>query len=122
MRHQNSGRKLNLNSAHRRALMSNLVSSLLQHERIETTVPKAKEMRRFVDHMITLAKRGDLHARRQAFSFLQDEALVFKLFSDLAVRNQSRAGGYTRILRMGYRRGDGAPLSLIELVERAPTP
>ncbi|MBF0124409.1 MAG: 50S ribosomal protein L17 [Magnetococcales bacterium] len=118
MRHRNSGRKLNLTSAHRRSMMSNLVSDLLYHERIETTAPKAKEMRRFVDHMITLGKRGDLHARRQAFSFLQNEEVVFKLFSDIAPRNQERHGGYTRVLKVGFRRGDGAPLSMIELVER----
>lgn len=118
MRHQNFGRQLNMTSAHRRAMISNLVSSLLRHERIETTEPKAKEMRRFVDQMITLGKRGNLHARRQAFSFLQDEEMVFKLFSDLAVRNQSRPGGYTRIMKVGFRRGDGAPISMIELVER----
>lgn len=99
-------------------MFSNMLVSLLRHERIQTTVPKAKELRRLADRMITLGKKGDLHARRQAFSVLRDKEVVHKLFEDLAERNRDREGGYTRVLQTGHRYGDCAPMSLIELVER----
>jgi large subunit ribosomal protein L17 len=121
MRHQLSGRKLNRTSSHRKAMLSNMVVSLLRHERIQTTDIKAKEVRPVAEKMITLGKRGDLHARRQALSFLRDQEVVAKLFADIAPRNSSRPGGYTRILKIGYRHGDNAPVSLIELVERTGT-
>jgi large subunit ribosomal protein L17 len=102
-------------------MLSNMVVSLLRHERIQTTDIKAKEVRPVAEKMITLGKRGDLHARRQALSFLRDQEVVAKLFADIAPRNSSRPGGYTRILKIGYRHGDNAPVSLIELVERTGT-
>jgi large subunit ribosomal protein L17 len=98
----------------------NMAVSLLTHEQIETTLPKAKELRRVADKMITLGKRGNLHARRQAVSILKDRALVGKLFSTLAERYKERSGGYTRVLRAGYRYGDSAPMAIIELVDRDP--
>ena len=116
MRHGKSGRKLNRSSSHRLAMFRNMVTSLLDHERIYTTHAKAKELRRWADWMITLGKRGDLHARRQALQVIRDKAVVHKLFTDLAQRYQARSGGYTRTVRVGYRVGDGAPLSLIELM------
>jgi len=118
MRHLKAGRKLNRTSAHRRAMLRNLVTSLLQHEHVETTDAKAKEMRRWVDRMITLGKRNTLHARRQAASFVRGRTIVKKLFDEIAPRFVSRPGGYTRITKLGIRVGDNAPLSLIELVER----
>ncbi|MGD9762650.1 MAG: 50S ribosomal protein L17 [Candidatus Binatia bacterium] len=118
MRHLKSGRKLNRTGAHRRALLRNLVTALLQHEHLQTTDAKAKEMRRWVDRMITLGKRNTLHARRQAAAFVQSRIAVKKLFDDIAPRFQSRPGGYTRITKLGPRHGDNAPMSLIELVER----
>jgi large subunit ribosomal protein L17 len=118
MRHLKAGRKLNRTSAHRKAMFRNLVTSLLQHEHVQTTDAKAKEMRRLVDRMITLGKRNTLHARRQAASFVRGHAMVKKLFDDIAPRFASRAGGYTRITKLGSRIGDNAPVSLIELVER----
>ena len=118
MRHQNAGRKLNRSSSHRRALLRNLVTSLLQHEHLQTTDAKAKEMRRWVDRMITLGKRNTLHARRQAAAFVRGHAIVKKLFDDIAPRFANRPGGYTRITKLGSRHGDAAPISLIELVER----
>ncbi len=116
MRHGVSGRKLNRVTSHRLAMFRNMVTSLLRHERIYTTVPKAKELRRWTDWMITLGKRGDLHSKRQALSFIQEKSTVYKLFEDLAPRYQSRPGGYTRIIKVGFRRGDASPMCIIELV------
>ena len=118
MRHGMSGRKLNRTSSHRKAMFSNMVISLLDHEQITTTLPKAKELRRVADKMITLGKRGDLHARRQALSVLKDNAIVSKLFAGLAERYKERSGGYTRVLKAGNRYGDMAPMAVIELVDR----
>lgn len=115
MRHRKSGRKLNRTSSHRSGMFRNMVTSLLEHERIVTTVPKAKEIRRWADSMITLGKRGDLHARRQALAVVRRKDVVRKLFTELGPRYQTRQGGYTRIVKMGYRKGDGAPMCLIEL-------
>jgi large subunit ribosomal protein L17 len=120
MRHGISGRKLNRTSSHRKAMFVNMAVALLTHEQIKTTLPKAKELRRVADKMITLGKRGNLHARRQAVSVLKDKALVGKLFSDLAERYKERTGGYTRVLQAGYRYGDSAPMAIIELVDRNP--
>jgi len=116
MRHGKSGRKLYRTSSHRMAMFRNMVTSLLQHERIYTTVPKAKEMRRWAEWMITLGKRGDLHARRQALAVIREKRTVYKLFQDLAPRYQNRPGGYTRIIKVGYRRGDAAPMCILELI------
>lgn len=120
MRHGISGRKLNRTSSHRKAMFVNMAVALLTHEQIKTTLPKAKELRRVADKMITLGKRGDLHARRQAVSVLKDKKLVGKLFDGLAERYKERSGGYTRVLRAGYRYGDSAPMAIIELVDRDP--
>lgn len=116
MRHLKSGRKLNRSSSHRSALMRNLVTSLLRHERIETTDAKAKELRRWADRMIGLGKQGSLHARRRALGFIRDKSVVRKMFDTLAARFKNRPGGYTRIVKLGWRRGDHAPVSVIELV------
>ncbi|MBI4525108.1 MAG: 50S ribosomal protein L17 [Deltaproteobacteria bacterium] len=116
MRHLKRGVKLNRTSSHRRALMSNLVTSLLREERIQTTDPKAKEVRRWTDHVIGLGKQGTLHARRQALGIIRDEAVVRKLFDTVAPRFKDRPGGYTRIVKVGWRRGDHAPLSMVELL------
>ena len=118
MRHRNSGRKLNRTSSHRKAMFRNMATALLKHEQIKTTLPKAKELRPVVERMITLGKRGNLHARRQALSFLRDEKVVGKLFEGLADRYGSRQGGYTRVLKAGFRYGDSAPMAFIELVDR----
>ena len=118
MRHRNSGRKLNRTSSHRRAMFRNMATALLKHEQIKTTLPKAKELGPVVEQMITLGKRGNLHSRRQALCYLQDEAIVRKLFNGLAERYESRAGGYTRVLKAGFRYGDSAPMAYIELVDR----
>ena len=118
MRHRNSGRKLNRTSSHRRAMFRNMATALLKHEQIKTTLPKAKELGPVVEQMITLGKRGSLHSRRQARSYLNDEAIVRKLFDGLAERYESRAGGYTRVLKAGFRYGDSAPMAYIELVDR----
>lgn len=118
MRHRKSGRKLGRTSSHRLAMFRNMVTSLLEHERIYTTDAKAKDLRRWTDWMITLGKRGDLHARRQALQVIRDKSVVHKLFTDLAQRYQARSGGYTRTVKVGFRVGDGAPLSLIELITR----
>ncbi len=120
MRHRMSGRKLNMKSAHREAMFANMTVSLLRHEQIKTTKPKAKELRSFADKMVTLGKRGTLHARRQAFAFLRDDAVVQKLFDSLAERYKDRQGGYTRVLAAGHRYGDDAPMAVIELVDRDP--
>ena len=114
MRHLKDYRKLGRTTAHRKAMIRNMVTSLIAHERIETTLPKAKELRRFAEHMITIGKQGSLHARRQALSFVRNSQVVQKLFAELAVRFQDRAGGYTRIYRLGDRPGDNAPMAMIE--------
>lgn len=116
MRHRISGRKLSRHTQHRNLMFRNMLVSLLQHERIKTTLAKAKELRRWADRVIGLGKRGTLHARRQAFDLLRDESVVKKLFDKIAPKMKEREGGYTRIYRLGWRQGDGAPLSLIELV------
>jgi len=121
MRHQNSGRKLNRTSAHRSAMLRNMTVSLLRHETISTTVPKAKELRRVAEPMITLGKTPTLANRRLAFDRLRDREIVSKLFDDLGVRFKSRPGGYLRILKTGFRAGDSAPMALVQLVELAPT-
>ncbi len=118
MRHKISGRKLGVTTSHRKAMFSNLCQALLTHEQITTTLPKAKELRPVVERIITLGKRGGLHARRQAIAELRDTALVEKLFTTLATRYADRKGGYTRVLKAGFRYGDNAPLAIIELVER----
>ncbi len=114
MRHLNQGRKLNRTSAHRKALMKNLVLALITHEQIRTTDAKAKELRRFADRMVTLGKQGDLAARRRAFQFIQSRTAVRKLFEEIAPRFKDRNGGYTRVIKFGIRRGDAAPLSIVE--------
>ena len=121
MRHLKSGRKFNRTSAHRQAMLRNMMNSLLTHEAIKTTVPKAKELRRVVERMITLAKVDSVANRRLAFDRLRDRDVVTKLFNDLGPRSATRPGGYTRILKMGFRVGDNAPMALIELVDRAET-
>lgn len=118
MRHRKSGRRLGRDSSHRKALFRNMVTSLMQHERIQTTDAKAKELRGFADRMITLGKRGDLHARRQAAGFLRDQAVTSKVFGELADRYRERPGGYTRVIKVGHRVGDAAPVSIVELVDR----
>jgi large subunit ribosomal protein L17 len=118
MRHLKAGRKLNRTAAHRKALMRNLVKALLQREQIRTTDAKAKELRRWADRIVTLGKRGSLHARRLAFAYLGSRKLVKRLFDEVAPRFQGRAGGYTRVLKIGPRRGDAAPLSLVEFTVR----
>lgn len=116
MRHRNSGRRLGRTTPHRKAMVRNMVTSLLEHERIVTTTPKAKEVRKVADKMITLAKRGDLHARRQALAFIRDAQVVAKLFDKLSAEYQDRQGGYTRIIQTGNRNGDAAPMAILELV------
>ena len=122
MRHNKSGRRLGRNSSHRSAMMRNMVTSLIAHERITTTDSRAKELRKMADRMITLGKRGDLHARRQALQVMRDKDVVAKLFDRIAPRYQERPGGYTRILKLGNRLGDNASMSIIELVEEEFTP
>lgn len=118
MRHRKSGRKLNRSSAHRKAMFANMAASLIKHEQIQTTLPKAKELRPIVEKLITLGKRGDLHARRQAFAQLNEKSAVDKVFSALSERYAERNGGYTRVLKAGFRAGDAAPMGVIELVDR----
>ena len=118
MRHRKSGKTLGRNSSHRKAMFRNMVTSLLEHEMIQTTDAKAKELRRFADKMITLGKRGDLHARRSALKVIRSKDVTAKLFDELAARYKDRSGGYTRIIKLGNRVGDAAPLSIIELVDR----
>ena len=118
MRHRNSGRQLNRNSSHRKAMFSNMAISLFDHEVIKTTLPKAKELRRVVEPLITLAKKDSVANRRVAFSRIRDKAMVGKLFSDLGPRYQERPGGYMRILKCGFRPGDKAPMAYVELVDR----
>lgn len=119
MRHLKSGRKLSRTSAHRKAMFRNMVTSLIEHEQIETTDAKAKELRRIADKMVTLGKRGDLHARRQAASYIRKRSVVTKLFSEVAERFKERPGGYTRITKIGHRHGDAASMSVIELTDRS---
>ncbi len=116
MRHRKSGRKLNRTSAHRRAMFANMATSLFRYERIQTTDAKAKEIRRVAERLITLAKKGDLAARRRAYRTVRDQEVLKKLFDEIGPRYAERPGGYTRIVKVGRRRGDNAPLSLIELV------
>ncbi len=116
MRHRKASLKLNRTTSHRKAMFRNMVTSLFKHERIRTTGAKAKELRRWADHIITLAKRGDLHARRQALSIIREKGVVHKLFEEAQERFGNSAGGYTRIVKLGRRAGDAAPMSLIELV------
>ena len=118
MRHRNSGRKLNRTSEHRKAMFANMAAALIKHEQIVTTLPKAKDLRRVTERLITLAKRGDLHARRLAASRLRDEKMVAKLFETIGPRYKDRQGGYTRVLKAGFRYGDSAPVAVIELVDR----
>ena len=118
MRHGNSNRKLNRTASHRKAMFANMSAALIKHEQIVTTLPKAKELRPIVEKLITLGKRGDLHARRQAASQMRDEAQVQKLFGVVGPRYKDRQGGYTRILKAGFRYGDNAALAVIELVDR----
>lgn len=120
MRHANRGRKLNMKSQHRHAMLRDMATSLLLHEQITTTLPKAKEMKRFVERIITLGKRGGLHARRQAAALIRDNAVVQKLFGPLATRYKTRRGGYTRVLKAGFRYGDSAAMAVIELIDRDP--
>jgi len=118
MRHQNSGRKLNRNSSHRKAMFRNMASSLFEHEIIKTTVPKAKELRRVAEPLITLAKEDSVAHRRQAFDRLRNREVVTKLFNELGPRYVDRPGGYLRIMKCGYRAGDQAPMAYVELVDR----
>jgi len=118
MRHGNTNRKLNRTSSHRKAMFANMSASLIKHEQIVTTLPKAKELRPIVEKLITLGKRGDLHARRQAIAQMRDETQVQKLFATIGPRYKERNGGYIRILKAGFRYGDNAPLAVIELVDR----
>ena len=120
MRHMKSGRKLNRTQSHRKAMFANMATSLIKHEQIVTTLPKAKELRRVTDKLITMGKKGDLHARRRAASQLRDERMTKKLFDELGPRYKDRPGGYTRVLKAGFRQGDCAPMAVIELVDRDP--
>lgn len=116
MRHRKRGRKLGRNSSHRKAMFRNMVTSLFKNEQLETTDAKAKELRPVAEKMITLAKRGDLHARRQALSYMKDKSVTHKMFEDLKDRYLDRQGGYVRIIKKGNRKGDGAPVSIIQLL------
>jgi large subunit ribosomal protein L17 len=118
MRHRNSGRGLSRNSSHRKAMFKNMAASLLQHEIIKTTLPKAKELRRIIEPLITLAKNDHVSRRRMAFAKLRDRDMVTKLFNEIGPRYNARPGGYTRILKYGFRVGDAAPMAIIELVDR----
>jgi large subunit ribosomal protein L17 len=120
MRHQHGVAKLGKTPSHRRAMLRNMVTSLLRHERIATTAPKAKEAKRWAERMITLGKRGDLHARRQAATFVNDETVLKKLFDEIAPAFKERQGGYTRIMRTGVRKGDVAEMTILELVTKSP--
>src|SRR6266480_1898945 len=118
MRHANAHRKLNRTSEHRRAMFANMAAALIKHEQIVTTLPKAKDLRPVIEKLVTLGKRGDLHTRRQAIAQVRDTALVNKLFAVLGPRYKDRQGGYTRVLKAGFRYGDNAPLGVIEFVDR----
>ena len=119
MRHGKAGRKLNRTASHRKAMLANMAVALIKHEQIVTTLPKAKELRPYVEKLVTLGKRGDLHARRQAYSALPDKLWAAKLFDVLGPRYQERQGGYIRVLKAGFRHGDSAPMAVIEFVDRA---
>ena len=118
MKHRIKGKKLNRSSSHRKALFKNMAQAIIKHEQIITTLPKAKTMKPIIDKLITLGKKGSLHARRQAFSQLRDNNMVSKLFGDLATRYAERQGGYSRVLKAGYRYGDAAAMAVLELVDR----
>ncbi len=118
MRHRNSGRKLNRNSSHRKAMFRNMTISLVEHEKIKTTLPKAKELRGFAEPLITLAKKDNLSNRRLAFDRIRSKSAVGKLFGELGPRYQLRPGGYIRILKCGFRSGDNAPMAIVELLDR----
>ena len=118
MKHRIKGKKLNRSSSHRKALFKNMAQAIIKHEQIITTLPKAKTMKPIIDKLITLGKKGSLHARRQAFSQLRDNNMVSKLFGDLATRYAERPGGYSRVLKAGYRYGDAAAMAVLELVDR----
>ena len=118
MRHGNAHRKLNRKAEHRRAMFANMCASLIQHEQIVTTLPKAKDLRPIIEKLVTLGKRGDLHARRQAIAEMRDVAMVKKLFDVIGPRYKDRNGGYTRVLKAGFRYGDSAPVGVIEFVDR----
>jgi large subunit ribosomal protein L17 len=120
MRHRKSGVKLNRSSSHRKAMFRNMVTSLFKHDRIKTTDVKAKELRSWADELVTLAKRGDLHARRQALSIIREKEVVHKLFEQAPTRFAGISGGYTRVIKLGFRAGDAAPISMIELTGEAP--
>ncbi|MFW6082288.1 MAG: 50S ribosomal protein L17 [Desulfosalsimonas sp.] len=120
MRHRKGGLKLNRTGSHRRAMFRNMVTSLLKHDRIRTTDAKAKELRRWADHIITLAKRGDLHARRQALSIVKEKDVVHKVFAEAPKRFADVEGGYTRVVKIGHRPGDSAPVSMVELTGEKP--
>lgn len=122
MRHRNAGRQLSRNSSHRRAMMRNMASSLIRHETIRTTLPKAKELRRVVEPLITMAKTDGVAQRRRAFDRLRDREVVGKLFTELGPRYQERPGGYLRILKTGFRAGDAAPMAIVQLVDQPETP
>lgn len=118
MRHRKKGRRFNRSASHRKAMLANMANALIKHEQITTTLPKAKDLRPVVEKLVTLAKRGGLHARRQAYAQLPEEAMVAKLFDVLAERYAERQGGYTRVIKAGYRYGDSAPMAIIEFVDR----
>ncbi|CCE24991.1 50S ribosomal protein L17 [Methylotuvimicrobium alcaliphilum] len=118
MRHRKSGRKFNMNSSHRKALFSNMVGSLIKHELIKTTLPKAKELRSYAEPLITLSKEDSVAKRRLAFAKLRDRSIVTKLFNELGPRYKDRQGGYLRIMKCGFRPGDSAPMAYVELVDR----
>lgn len=118
MRHRKSGRKLGKTASHRRAMLANMAVALIKHEQIVTTLPKAKELRPYVEKLVTLGKRGDLHARRQVYATLPDKVWAAKLFDVLGPRYEERHGGYTRVLKAGFRHGDSAPMAVIEFVDR----
>tara|TARA_B100001250_G_C19053426_1_gene466910 strand:+ start:46 stop:471 length:426 start_codon:yes stop_codon:yes gene_type:complete len=121
MRHRQAGRKLNRTSSHRKSLFKNMSQALIKHEQIVTTLPKAKELKRVIEKLITLGKKGNLHSRRLAFSKIRDKDMVSKLFDALATRYKDRNGGYSRVLKAGFRYGDSAPMAVIELVDRDET-
>jgi len=118
MRHRNSGRQLSRNTSHRKAMFKNMMVSLLKHETIKTTLPKAKELRRFIEPLITMAKEDTIHRRRQAFDALRDRDIVLKLFTDIGPFFKTRPGGYLRILKYNFRKGDNAPMAIVQLVDR----
>ena len=118
MRHGRTIKKLNKSASHRKAMLRNMAASLIKHEQITTTLPKAKVLRPYVERLVTLGKRGDLHARRQAISHVGDAVMVSKLFNTLSPRYETRKGGYTRVLKAGFRQGDAAPMAIIEFVDR----